>query len=404
MSRPVIPWPAQGLVRAGLPLHAVLLAFLLLAAPAWAASVFTTLQTFNGWASSALESFRQIDTPLAETFRHNLDGDHIGLDHEGAPPRNFEPTRHLLYQLHDLNGDGQPDAILLFDWPELGPGPALHGAVMILNPNRESWSLGCLITDRGMAGGGLNLLPAGEGGWRGFETSEGRYEFRAPPDAPGAGTCQRTGPPALAGGKTHGWSRFPPRIAAALHALRQSGDSMVSLMAENYDGDRLGLRDEHGLRPTNFDSSLWLDYLEFDLNQDGLPEIFMVLQWQRGNAPTDAVILTQESADGPWHIACSFSDWGNRKPGYGPRILSTRRHGWREFQAGGEFYSWDAVPGTPRRAQCRRMGWISREMEIEVTRPFGPAPRMERLKPIKARRDRTPRQSRMAERPASPPR
>jgi hypothetical protein len=132
-----------------------------------------------GAVASALHAFRQTDHWIAEGMEKNLDGDRQGRDNEFGRSFNFDPSRHLLYSVRDLNGDGRPEVFLLFDWPSVRGNQQAWGVVMVATGPTE-WRIGCEISDWGDEGprGGIRLLPSRSHGWRNFRTSDGIYRWR----------------------------------------------------------------------------------------------------------------------------------------------------------------------------------------------------------------------------------
>lgn len=139
--------------------------------------------------TEALHAFRQTDHWIAEAMADNLDGDRLGRDNQSGRPFNFDPTRHLLYVVTDLNRDGRPEVFLLFDWPAVRGNRQASGVVM--QPYRDGWRIACDFHDWGdeSARGGIRLLPARSFGWQHFHTTEGAYAWRPVPGQPGAMEC-----------------------------------------------------------------------------------------------------------------------------------------------------------------------------------------------------------------------
>lgn len=129
--------------------------------------------------SEALHALRQTDHWLAEAMAENLDGNRQGRDTGAGRSYNFDPSRHLLYSVQDLNGDGRPEVFLLFPWPYVRGNRQAAGIVMVLTP-RDEWRIGCEISDWGDEGsrGGVRLLDSRSQGWRNFRTSDAVYTWR----------------------------------------------------------------------------------------------------------------------------------------------------------------------------------------------------------------------------------
>lgn len=150
-------------------------------------------------SADALHAFRQMPDPVADSMARNLDGDRQGLDHpDGTPARNFDASRHLLFLERDLNGDGVPEAILLFAWPPLATARSFPGVVMQQRGQDGSWRLACRFHDAGdtAPGQGPRLLPARSNGWRDIALTGGTYHWQAAPD----GASPGTGPACVAPG------------------------------------------------------------------------------------------------------------------------------------------------------------------------------------------------------------
>ena len=129
--------------------------------------------------SEALYALRQTDHWLAEAMAENLDGDRQGRDNPTGRSFNFDPSRHLLYSSHDLNGDGRQEVFLLFPWPYVRGNQQATGIVMVRAGHGE-WRIGCEISDWGDEGprGGIRVLDARSHGWRHFRTSDAVYAWR----------------------------------------------------------------------------------------------------------------------------------------------------------------------------------------------------------------------------------
>lgn len=123
--------------------------------------------------SEALHALRQTDHWLAEAMAEHLDGSRQGRDTEAGRSRNFDPSRHLLCSVHDLNGDGRPEVFLLFPWPYVRGIRRVAGIATVRTP-RDEWRIGCEISDWGDEGprGGVRLLASRSNGWRKFRTSD----------------------------------------------------------------------------------------------------------------------------------------------------------------------------------------------------------------------------------------
>jgi hypothetical protein len=145
--------------------------------------------------SEALHALRQTDHWLAEAMAENLDGDRQGLNNETGRSFNFDASRHLLYSVSDLNGDGRPKVFLLFPWPYVRGNQQAAGIVMILT-RRDEWRIGCEFYDWGddSRRGGIRLLDTRSHGWRNFRTSDAFFVWRPVADQPGVMECVPTAP------------------------------------------------------------------------------------------------------------------------------------------------------------------------------------------------------------------
>jgi hypothetical protein len=142
-----------------------------------------------------LHALRQTDHWLADAMAENLDGSRQGRDTDAGRSYNFDPSRHLLYSLHDLNGDGRPEVFLLFPWPYVRGNRQAAGIVMVMTP-REEWRIGCEISDWGDEGprGGVRLLDSRSHGWRNFRTTDAVYAWRPVAAEAGIMECVPTSP------------------------------------------------------------------------------------------------------------------------------------------------------------------------------------------------------------------
>lgn len=143
--------------------------------------------------SEALHALRQTDHWLAEAMTENLDGDRQGRNNEVGRSYNFDPSRHLLYSMHDLNGDRRPEVFLLFPWPYVR-GNQQAGGVVMVRDGREAWRIGCEISDWDdeSARGGVRLLATRSHGWSNFRTSDAFYAWRPAPGQAGFRECWPT--------------------------------------------------------------------------------------------------------------------------------------------------------------------------------------------------------------------
>jgi hypothetical protein len=147
--------------------------------PAFAAERRLPWESMPPVVSDALHALRQTDHWLAEAMSENLDGDRLGRDNPIGRSFNFDPSRHLLFSLHDLNGDGRQEVFLLFPWPYVRGNQQAAGIVMVQARHGE-WHIGCQISDWGDEGlrGGIRVLDARSHGWRNFRTSDALYAWR----------------------------------------------------------------------------------------------------------------------------------------------------------------------------------------------------------------------------------
>jgi hypothetical protein len=143
--------------------------------------------------SEALHALRQTDHWLAESMAENLDGHRLGRDTAAGRSYNFDPSRHLLYSVQDLSGDGRPAVFLLFPWPYVRGNREARGVVMIFT-RRDEWRIGCDFSDWGdeSARGGIRLLDSRSHGWRNFRTSDAIYAWRPVRGQRGAMECWPT--------------------------------------------------------------------------------------------------------------------------------------------------------------------------------------------------------------------
>jgi hypothetical protein len=161
--------------------------------------------SFSRDVASALHAFRQTDNWVAQGMARNMDGDRLGLNNDLGLPYNFDPLRHLLFVVHDFNGDGSPEVILLFDWPAVRGTQQAVGVVMVGGGRSDAWRIGCEISDWGDAPNphaGIHMLNSRSHGWRNFRTSDAVYHWRPVRGQRGAMEC-------------HGVSDWPPRRRTA---------------------------------------------------------------------------------------------------------------------------------------------------------------------------------------------
>jgi hypothetical protein len=118
----------------------------------------------------------------------NLDGNRLGRDTDAGRSYNFDPSRHLLYSVHDLNGDGRPEVFFLFPWPYVRGNRQAAGIVMT---PRDEWRIGCEISDWGDEGprGGVRLLDSRSHGWRNFRTTDAVYAWQPAASLAGVVEC-----------------------------------------------------------------------------------------------------------------------------------------------------------------------------------------------------------------------
>lgn len=140
--------------------------------------------------SEALHALRQTDHWLAAAMAENLDGERQGRDNATGRSFNFDPARHLLYNTHDLNGDGRPEVFLLFPWPYVRGNREARGVVMV-RTRHDEWRIGCDFSDWGDEGprGGIRLSESRSHGWRNFRTSDAVYAWRPVPGQAGSLEC-----------------------------------------------------------------------------------------------------------------------------------------------------------------------------------------------------------------------
>lgn len=122
-------------------------------------------------------------------------------------PMNFDPTRHLLFIVRDLNGDGRPEVFLLFDWSSLRKNQQAPGVVMLRDRQGQS-RIGCDIDDWGRDGTrfGIDILTSRKTGWLNFRTSDGLDTWRPAAGQDGAMECV----PVASGPATPRQGRTPP--------------------------------------------------------------------------------------------------------------------------------------------------------------------------------------------------
>lgn len=145
---------------------------------------------FPGVVGAALDALRQTDHWIADAMAENLDGDRLGRSTNTGPSMNFDPTRHLLFLVQDLNGDGRLEVFLLFDWSYLRGNQQAPG-ILMLRDRHGQWRIGCDIHDWGRDGTrfGIDILDSRSQGWRDFRTSDGVYTWKTSHDGSGAMEC-----------------------------------------------------------------------------------------------------------------------------------------------------------------------------------------------------------------------
>lgn len=143
--------------------------------------------------SEALHALRQTEHWLAVAMTENLDGSRQGRDTDAGRSYNFDPSRHLLYTMRDLNGDLRPEVFMLFPWPYVRGNQQAAGVVMVRD-GHDGWRIGCEISDWGdeSARGGVRLLATRSHGWRNFRTSNAFYAWRPVPGQAGFRECWPT--------------------------------------------------------------------------------------------------------------------------------------------------------------------------------------------------------------------
>jgi|JI7StandDraft_1071085.scaffolds.fasta_scaffold16416_6 hypothetical protein len=138
------------------------------------------------------------------------------------------------------------------------------------------------------------------------------------------------------------WNTFPPLVAEALEAFRNSDNGLASETTMNMDGPVTG-RSFEGERSLNFDASRHLSWLVVDLNGDRLPEVFLLIELDGANRMPWGVVM-QKIGD-QWRVACEFQHeiWRNlrgRAPSNPLTLLDQRTHGWRHFGVLSGTFGW----------------------------------------------------------------
>lgn len=148
-----------------------------------------------GTVSSALHAFRQTDHWVAQGMAENLDGNRLGMENDLGLPYNFDPFHHMLFSVHDLNGDGRPEVFLLFVWPAVRGNQQAAGVVMVPITG-ENWRIGCEISDWGddSRRGGIRLLNSRSHGWRNFRTTDAVFHWRPAAGRPRVMECVPVAP------------------------------------------------------------------------------------------------------------------------------------------------------------------------------------------------------------------
>lgn len=167
-------------------------------------------------------------------------------------------------------------------------------------------------------------------------------------------------PAAAAAGKDVPWVGFDPMVAEALHALRQSDSSFGDAITLNMDGARVG-RDTPDGPSMNFDPTRHLSWIVADMNRDGSPEVFLLLNWQpaSGNQVPAGVVMQRIGMR--WRIACEFRNEIRQAARGGAvsgqlRLLDRREHGWRRFRVWSGSYGWRPAPDGRAAMDCVRRG------------------------------------------------
>ena len=145
---------------------------------------------FNPLVSDALHALRQTDLEPAQAMGINMDGDRQGRDNDTGRSYNFDPSRHLLYIVRDLNRDGLPDVFLLFTWPYMRGNAEAQGVVMVQH-RRGEWRVGCEFYDWGNETRGFvpRIGPGRSHGWLNFRMSDGLYVWRPSRETPARMEC-----------------------------------------------------------------------------------------------------------------------------------------------------------------------------------------------------------------------
>ena len=150
------------------------------------------------------------------------------------------------------------------------------------------------------------------------------------------------------------WNAFPPLVAQALEAFRNSDNGLASETTMNLDGHLTGRRYE-GERPLNFDASQHLSWLVTDLNGDQRPEVFLLIEFGGGNRMPWGVVM-QKIGD-QWRVACEFRHeiWRElraRAPSNPLTLLDQRTHGWRHFGVLSGTFGWQRSQEAPGAMDC----------------------------------------------------
>lgn len=149
------------------------------------------------------------------------------------------------------------------------------------------------------------------------------------------------------------WQTFPPIVASALAAFRNSENGLADEITMNLDGPRTG-RTVDGERPMNFDAATDLLWIVADVNRDGRSEVFLLLPFGGGNRVPWGVVMQQvrggwRALHGGWRVACEFQDGGfESRNTYHVRgsiqMLERRSQGWRHFRVFSGTYGWQRAP------------------------------------------------------------
>ncbi|TCH96351.1 hypothetical protein EJV46_20435 [Roseococcus sp. SYP-B2431] len=183
------------LLRTALP------SVILLGWPPSASAEPVAWNAFNPLVSDALHALRQTDLEPSRAMEINMDGDRQGRDNDTGRSYNFDPSRHLLYIVKDLNRDGLPDVFLLFTWPYMRGNAEAQGVVMVQH-RRGEWRVGCEFDDWGNERGRFvpQIGPGRSHGWLNFRMSDGLYVWRRSPAAAARMECVPAQPAAASRG------------------------------------------------------------------------------------------------------------------------------------------------------------------------------------------------------------